>query len=115
MGNGPSTLEAGAHKEIVDRLGWLTVQDQMRQQLEQLQRCVATAKSLNTKDVVLLGMGGSSLGPEVFRTLFGSQKGFPRLWVLDSTIPGWIRQVTKAFLHRGHSFSWPASPAVRSR
>ena len=83
-------------KEIVDRLGWLTVQDQMRQQLEQLQRCVATAKSLNTKDVVLLGMGGSSLGPEVFRTLFGSQKGFPRLWVLDSTIPGWIRQVTKA-------------------
>ncbi|HEY5932208.1 MAG TPA: glucose-6-phosphate isomerase, partial [Nitrospira sp.] len=41
-------------------------------------------------------MGGSSLGPEVFRTLFGSQKGFPRLWVLDSTIPGWVRQVTKA-------------------
>ena len=68
----------------------------MRQQLEQLQRCVATARSLNTKDVVLLGMGGSSLGPEVFRTLFGSQKGFPRLWVLDSTIPGWVRQVTKA-------------------
>ena len=83
-------------KEIADRLGWLTVQDQMRQQLEQLQRCVATAKGLNSKDVVLLGMGGSSLGPEVFRTLFGSQKGFPRLWVLDSTIPGWVRQVTKA-------------------
>jgi transaldolase/glucose-6-phosphate isomerase len=30
------------------------------------------------------------------RTLFGSQKGFPGLWVLDSTIPGWVRQVTKA-------------------
>ncbi|MBH0207907.1 MAG: glucose-6-phosphate isomerase, partial [Nitrospira sp.] len=42
------------------------------------------------------GMGGSSLGPEVFRTTFGSQKGAPRLWVLDSTIPGWVRQVTKA-------------------
>ncbi len=83
-------------KEIADRLGWLTVQDQMRQQLEQLQRCAATAKDLNSRDVVLLGMGGSSLGPEVFRTLFGSQKGFPRLWVLDSTIPGWVRQVTKA-------------------
>ncbi len=82
-------------KEIADRLGWLTVQDQMRQQLEQLQRCVVTAKGLEIKDVVLLGMGGSSLGPEVFRTLFGSQKGFPRLWVLDSTIPGWVRQVTK--------------------
>jgi len=83
-------------KEIADRLGWLTVQDQMRQQLEQLQRCVVTGKGLNIKDVVLLGMGGSSLGPEVFRTLFGSQKGFLRLWVLDSTIPGWVRQVTKA-------------------
>jgi len=82
--------------EIVDRLGWLTVQEEMRRQLEQLQRCVATAKGLNIKDVVLLGMGGSSLGPEVFRTLFGSQKGFPRLWVLDSTVPDWVRQVTKA-------------------
>jgi glucose-6-phosphate isomerase/transaldolase/glucose-6-phosphate isomerase len=83
-------------KEIADRLGWLTVQDQMHQQLEQLQRCTATAKGLNIKDVVLLGMGGSSLGPEVFRAVFGPQKGFPRLWVLDSTIPGWVRQVTKA-------------------
>ena len=83
-------------KEITDRLGWLTVQDQMREQLAQLQRCVSTAKELTIKDVVLLGMGGSSLGPEVFRTTFGPQKGAPRLWVLDSTIPGWVRQVTKA-------------------
>jgi transaldolase/glucose-6-phosphate isomerase len=83
-------------KEIADRLGWLTVQDKMRQEMGQLQRCVVAAKALSVKDVVLLGMGGSSLGPEVFRTLFGSQKGFPRLWVLDSTIPGWVRQVTKA-------------------
>lgn len=83
-------------KEITDRLGWLTVQDQMREQLAQLQRCVSTAKELMIKDVVLLGMGGSSLGPEVFRTTFGPQKGAPRLWVLDSTIPGWVRQVTKA-------------------
>lgn len=83
-------------KEITDRLGWLTVQDQMRQQLAQLNCCVGAARSMNIKDVVLLGMGGSSLGPEVFRTVFGSQKGFPRLWVLDSTIPGWVRQVTKA-------------------
>lgn len=85
-------------KEIADRLGWLTVQDQMRQQLEPLQRCVSTAKEMMIRDVVLLGMGGSSLGPEVFRTVFGPQKGFPRLWVLDSTIPGWVRQVTKAIL-----------------
>ena len=83
-------------KEITDRLGWLTLHDQMRDRLEQLQQCVASAKALQVKDVVLLGMGGSSLGPEVFRTVFGSQKGAPRLWVLDSTIPGWVRQVTTA-------------------
>ncbi len=83
-------------KEITDRLGWLTVQEQIREQLGQLQRCVSAAKELKIKDVVLLGMGGSSLGPEVFRTTFQPQKGAPRLWVLDSTIPGWVRQVAKA-------------------
>ncbi len=83
-------------REIADRLGWLTVQDQMRQQVEHLERCVSVAKQMRIKDVVLLGMGGSSLGPEVLRTSFGSQKGAPRLWVLDSTVPAWVRQVTKA-------------------
>lgn len=82
--------------EISNRLGWLTVQGQMRQQLLQLQHCVSVAREMKVKDVVLLGMGGSSLGPEVFRTVFGSQKAAPRLWVLDSTVPGWVRQVTKA-------------------
>lgn len=82
--------------EISNRLGWLTVQDQMRQQYEQLRHCVSVAQDLKIKDVVLLGMGGSSLGPEVFRTVFGAQKAAPRLWVLDSTVPGWVRQVTKS-------------------
>lgn len=82
--------------EISNRLGWLTVHDQMRQQHEQLTQCVAAAHDLKIKDVVLLGMGGSSLGPEVFRTVFGTQKGSPRLWVLDTTVPGWVRQVTKS-------------------
>jgi len=83
-------------KEITDRLGWLTVHDQMRQQLENLRRCVSAAQDMRITDVVLLGMGGSSLGPEVLRTSFGPQKAFPRFWVLDSTVPGWIRRVTGA-------------------
>ncbi|MBI5674194.1 MAG: glucose-6-phosphate isomerase [Nitrospirae bacterium] len=83
-------------REIADRLGWLTLQDQMPQQLGPLRNCVSMAKEMKVRDVVLLGMGGSSLGPEVFRTVFGAQKGSPRLWVLDSTVPGWVRQVTKA-------------------
>jgi transaldolase / glucose-6-phosphate isomerase len=82
--------------EISNRLGWLTVQDQMRLQIDQLRHCVSMAKEMKVKDVVLLGMGGSSLGPEVLRTVFGSQQAAPRLWVLDSTVPGWVRQVTKS-------------------
>ncbi len=82
--------------EIVNRLGWLTVQDEMRNHLSRLRQCAAAVKDMGIKDVVLLGMGGSSLGPEVLRASFGSMKGYPRLWVLDSTVPGWVRQVTKA-------------------
>jgi glucose-6-phosphate isomerase/transaldolase/glucose-6-phosphate isomerase len=83
-------------KEITDRLGWLTVHDLMREQLAPLRHCVATAKAMKVTDVVLLGMGGSSLGPEVLRTSFPPRKPSPRFWVLDSTVPGWVREVTKA-------------------
>lgn len=83
-------------KEIADRLGWLTLPDHMRQQLDNLQRCVRAAEEMRITDVVLLGMGGSSLGPEVLRTSFKPQKRSPRLWVLDSTVPGWVREVTRA-------------------
>jgi glucose-6-phosphate isomerase/transaldolase/glucose-6-phosphate isomerase len=83
-------------KEITDRLGWLTLHDQMRQQLENLRRCVNAARDMSITDVVLLGMGGSSLGPEVLRTSFIPRKPSPRFWVLDSTVPGWVREVTRA-------------------
>lgn len=81
-------------REICDRLGWLTLHDQMRTQLDDLHRCAVAAKDMGIKDVVLLGMGGSSLGPEVLRTSFKPQKQSPRLWVLDSTVPGWVRKVS---------------------
>lgn len=80
--------------EIENRLGWLTVADQMRQRVAELRTFAQSVCQQGMKDVVLLGMGGSSLGPEVFRCTFGSARGFPRLWVLDSTVPGFVRQVT---------------------
>ncbi len=82
--------------EIANRLGWLTVAEQLREKVGPLQSFAQTVRSTGFRDVVLLGMGGSSLGPEVFRCTFGSRRGFPRLWVLDSTVPGFVRQVTKA-------------------
>lgn len=82
--------------EIANRLGWLTVAEQLREKAGALQTFAQSVRSAGFRDVVLLGMGGSSLGPEVFRCAFGSMRGFPRLWVLDSTVPGFVRQVTKA-------------------
>ena len=90
------TLWKSNPTEIDNRLGWLTVLDHMQDGLSDLRSFAQAAREARTTDVVLLGMGGSSLGPEVLRCTFGSSKGAPRLWVLDSTVPGWVRQVTNA-------------------
>ncbi len=82
--------------DIANRLGWLTIVEYMKDRAEDVLTFAASAKKRGIRDVVLLGMGGSSLGPEVLRATFGPSNGFPRLWVLDSTVPGWIQQVTQA-------------------
>ena len=82
--------------DITNRLGWLTIIEYMKDRTEELRTFATSAKKRGIRDVVLLGMGGSSLGPEVLRASFGSSHGFPRLWVLDSTVPGWVRQVTQS-------------------
>jgi glucose-6-phosphate isomerase len=81
---------------ITNRLGWLTIIEYMKDRVEDLRTFSTSAQKRGIRDVVLLGMGGSSLGPEVFRATFGPSRGFPRLWVLDSTVPGWVQQVTQA-------------------
>jgi len=80
--------------EIADRLGWLTVTDLMEEQAANLRAFAKDVKDKGVKHVVLLGMGGSSLGPEVLRSTFGSAPGYPELIVLDSTVPDWIQSVT---------------------
>ena len=79
--------------EIVNRLGWLTIIGEMREQLAGLQAFAVEVREAGTEHVVLLGMGGSSLGPEVIRQAIGSAEGYPKLIVLDSTVPSWIRRV----------------------
>ncbi|TAJ07617.1 MAG: glucose-6-phosphate isomerase [Nitrospirae bacterium] len=83
-------------REISNRLGWLTVIEEMKTQVPRLSGFAREIHAEGVTDVVLLGMGGSSLGPEVLRCTFGSARGFPRLYVLDSTVPGLVRQVTQA-------------------
>jgi glucose-6-phosphate isomerase/transaldolase/glucose-6-phosphate isomerase len=82
--------------EIDNRLGWLDVAGRMWPEADDLDRFAGEIRAARFKHVVLLGMGGSSLCPEVFRVTFGSRRGFPTLIVLDSTVPAWVRRVTQA-------------------
>jgi glucose-6-phosphate isomerase len=82
--------------EIENRLGWLTVADQMRERVGALKHFAQTVREAGFRSVVLLGMGGSSLGPEVLRQTFGVSRGSLKPFVLDSTVPGAIRDVRDA-------------------
>jgi transaldolase / glucose-6-phosphate isomerase len=72
-------------------LGWLTVVDQQLAAAAALEDFASDAKSGGFRDILLLGMGGSSLGPEVLGETFDAKPGFPRLHVLDSTDPAQLR------------------------
>jgi transaldolase / glucose-6-phosphate isomerase len=72
-------------------LGWTTVVDRQLAAVAQLEDFAADVQRAGFSDVLLLGMGGSSLGPEVFAETFGAKTGFPKLHVLDSTDPAQIR------------------------
>ena len=82
--------------EITNRLGWLTVTDSMRPMLQDLQALANEVREEGYAHVVLMGMGGSSLGTEVLRQSLGSAPSYPELIVLDSTEPGWVEGVSAA-------------------
>ena len=86
-----------SHATVIrNRLGWLDVVATMREQLESLTALSAEVRDAGWRDCVLLGMGGSSLCPEVLRSSFGSADGQPTLHVLDTTDPLAITRVTRA-------------------
>ncbi|MCC7498625.1 MAG: bifunctional transaldolase/phosoglucose isomerase [Bryobacterales bacterium] len=72
-------------------LGWLDIVDQQIRRVSELTRFGEEIRAAGFKDVIVLGMGGSSLCPEVLGETFGRQEGFPRLRIVDSTDPGQIR------------------------
>jgi glucose-6-phosphate isomerase len=81
--------------EIANRLGWLDSIGATRKSLNEIIEFVAAVKKDKLENVLLMGMGGSSLAPEVFSKVFKSKKGFLKLFVLDSTDPGVILDFTK--------------------
>ena len=74
-------------REIENRLGWLDLPSTMAPKIDDLTQFGRDVASEGFTNVVVLGMGGSSLAPEVFQSTFGNAEGHPRLTVLDSTHP----------------------------
>jgi transaldolase/glucose-6-phosphate isomerase len=82
--------------EIGNRLGWLTISEKMLEHAAELREFAQAAMADGLEHAVLLGMGGSSLGPEVIRRSYGEVPDGMRLHVLDSTDPGAVRHTEQA-------------------
>ena len=72
-------------------LGWLDITEEQIAHWVELRNLAKEVWSAGFKDVLLLGMGGSSLCPEVLRMTFGRTAGYPDLHVLDSTDPAQVK------------------------
>ncbi|MFP4082942.1 MAG: ribulose-phosphate 3-epimerase [Candidatus Aminicenantes bacterium] len=83
--------------EIKDRLGWLVLPEMMQEKLDDFLFFARKVKDEGISQVVLLGMGGSSLAPEVFQKTFGRAPDYPGLKVLDSTHPQAVAAVKDNF------------------
>ncbi len=80
-------------KSILNRLGWLHSVDLMQQNIVELRHFAEEIRGAGFTHVVVLGMGGSSLCPDVCRATFGSATGYPELLVLDSTNPASLQRI----------------------
>ncbi len=83
----PTLWAPAGTPEITDRLGWLTLPEAQLAQVADLIKFREEIKAEGFRYAVVLGMGGSSLAPEVFQGTFGNRAGYPELYVLDSTHP----------------------------
>ena len=77
-------------------LGWLDITEQQIEDIDKLKQVSADIKKAGFKNALLLGMGGSSLCPEVLRMTFGKAAGYPDLHVLDSTDPAQIKSIEES-------------------
>src|SRR5882672_7662963 len=79
---------------IANRLGWLDSPGLMARSIDRLRSFADGIRRDGFTDVVLLGMGGSSLAPEVLRAIVGVAPGWPRFHMLDSTDPAAVLAVS---------------------
>ena len=89
------TVWRPAPDEIINRLGWLDAPAETLEKINYIRATLEPFTNGSINDVVLLGMGGSSLAAEVFNKIFGSEAGHPQLHIMDTTDPVSISQLTK--------------------
>ncbi len=80
-------------KIIANSLGWLRVPEEILEHTAELTTFAQQIRNAGFTHAVVLGMGGSSLCPEVLRQSFGKQPDYPELLVLDSTVPAAVAQI----------------------
>jgi glucose-6-phosphate isomerase len=86
------TSDGAVQQKIANRLGWTAALDFIEPHVARLRSTAEMVRAEGFTDVVLLGMGGSSLAPEVLRSVVGVQPGFPRFRMLDSVDPDAVRR-----------------------
>lgn len=91
------TVWSDTPTEVTNRLDWLISPEETLSHLDEINSFVEDVREDGFTNVLLLGMGGSSLAPEVFRFSFGVKEGFLDLEVLDSTDPGNVLEYTEKF------------------
>jgi transaldolase/glucose-6-phosphate isomerase len=74
-------------------LGWLTIAQEQLERLPSLEGFAEEIQSAGFTDILVLGMGGSSLCPEVISKTFNPADNYPKLHVLDSTDPEQIKEI----------------------
>jgi transaldolase/glucose-6-phosphate isomerase len=83
----PALWPQAPPQEVPDRMGWLSLPERMHHEIDELNAFAEEARAEGIRFAVVLGMGGSSLAPDLFARIFGHRPGYPELLVLDSTHP----------------------------
>lgn len=89
------TLWSDSPDEIVNRLGWLTAPGDASARVAEIDGLASELASAGTRHIVLLGMGGSSLGAEAIRAIIPGAAPAPEMIVLDSTVPEQVSSVRR--------------------
>lgn len=91
----PTLWPAAPAQDVTQRMGWLRLPVTMHHELDELVAFADGVRAEGIRHVVVLGMGGSSLAPDVLIRIFGQRAGYPELLVLDSTHPDAVGAVAR--------------------